>query len=486
MPDTSVVAQFEADESSEPDKPARAVARRSSWQLLGQRDFRLYFIGSLGSNLGTWLQNTVQVLLAYQLTHSVFWVGLVVSAQFAGTLFLSPWAAVLADRMGARRTLVGTQCLSAIIAAAMGLAYRSGLLHEKLLVFGALFLGLAFAVALPVQTALVPTLVSPADTKPAMAMNQVSYNSGRALAPVLAVLVIAYIGPAWIFGINAISFALFAFVVCALKSGSCSPAAKSTLDAQNSRERARFADGMRVVRRRRRLLLLLAIVAAVTLADDPIQVLSPGIAHILHLPGTWAAYFIAALGWGIVLGSLPPVKSRKEIDVRHVSRRAACSLLLLIAFVFLFANAVSPWVTLIAAFAAGVAGLFTNAATLALIVGPHRNAAASIAGLWAIAWAGTKPIASLLDGWLASNLGIRGAVMIMLAPAALLVLGELAISSKRKERIKKWSLSEHGVTSRRYVVRAVCGPVNSTLTLLRWVSPLDEGVRLPSNEQVGS
>jgi MFS family permease len=296
--------------------------------------------------------------------------------------------------------------------------------------------------------------------------------------------VIAIVGPAWIFGINAISFALFAFVLCALKSGFCSSATKSTLYVQDSRERARVADGIRVVRRRRRLLLLLAMVAAVTLADDPIQLLSPGITHILHLPGTWAAYFIAALGWGIVLGSLPPVVNRKELSVRHVSRRAACSLLVLIASVLLFAFAVSPLITLIAAFAAGVAGLFTNTATQALIVGPHRNAAASVAGLWAIAWAGTKPIASLLDGWLASNLGIRGAVVIMLAPAALLVLGELAISSKRKERIKRWSLSRHGVKSQRYVVRAVCGSVISTLALLRWASPLDEGARLPSNEQV--
>jgi MFS family permease len=187
MPDTSVVARPEADGSGDSDKPARAVARRSSWQLLGHRDFRLYFIGSLGSNLGTWLQNTVQVLLAYQFMRSVFWVGHVVSAQFAGTLFLSPWAAVLADRMGVRRTLVGAQCFSAIIAATMGLTCRSGLLHEKLLVLGALFLGLAFALALPVQTALVDTLVSPADAKSAMAMNSVSYNSGRALAPALAV-----------------------------------------------------------------------------------------------------------------------------------------------------------------------------------------------------------------------------------------------------------------------------------------------------------
>ncbi|MGH9827553.1 MAG: hypothetical protein ACREDR_30375, partial [Blastocatellia bacterium] len=36
---------------------------RSSWQILSQHDFRLYFFGSLISNLGTWLQSTAQVLI---------------------------------------------------------------------------------------------------------------------------------------------------------------------------------------------------------------------------------------------------------------------------------------------------------------------------------------------------------------------------------------------------------------------------------------
>lgn len=440
MPDTQGAEPSESDGSGGPGESNRAAARRSSWQLLRQRDFCLYFVGSLGSNVGTWLQNTVQVLLAYQFTHSAFYVGLVVSAQFTGTLFLSPWAAVLADRIGPRRTLVGTQCLSTVIASAMWLACRSHVLHEQFLVIGALGLGLAFAVALPVQTALVPTLVPKADTESAMAMNSVSYNSGRALAPALAVLVIAFVGPAWIFAINSLSFLLFALLLCTLKSTSWT---RSTLDAEDSRGRVRVADGIRVARGSRRLLLLLAIVAAVTLADDPIQVLSPGVTHSLHLGGTWAAYLIAALGWGIVLGSIPPVARRKAADPSHASRRAAWSLLFLALSVIVFALAWWPWLSLLGAFSAGVAGLFTGSATQALIVGTHRKSAASVAGLWAVAWAGTKPIASLGDGWLASHFGILTAVIILVLPAAVLAICELAIRPKRKERIKSWSLHGH-------------------------------------------
>ena len=422
--------------------PPKTVARSSSWQLLGQRDFRLYFAGSLGSNLGTWLQNTVQVVLAYQFTHSAFYVGLVVSAQFAGTLVLSPWAAVLADRIGVRRTLIGTQCFSAFVAVAMGLAYRLGMLNERSLVAGALCLGFAFALALPVQTALVPTLVDPADTKAAMAMNQVSYNTGRALAPALAVLVIAGVGPDLIFALNAVSFAAFALALRRLRRWSVhSPAAHSPGAEHQQPQRARIADGIRAARQQRRLMLLLAIVAAVTLADDPVQVLGPGLAHQFHVPPGWAGYFIAALGWGTVACSLPPAVRRTVSNPSHASHRAAWSLLALAVSVIGFTMGVSAPVSLFFAVATGGAALFTGAATQALIVGPHRKAATSIAGLWAVAWAGTKPIASLLDGWSASHAGIRWTGVILVSPAIALALCELSLPAWVKDPIKKWSLS---------------------------------------------
>lgn len=492
MPDSPVKDRPGADGPSEPEEPASAVAHRSSWQLLRHRDFCLYFVGSLGSNLGTWLQNTVQVLLAYQFTHSAFFVGLVVSAQFAGTLFLSPWAAVLADRIGGRRTLIGTQLFSAVVALAMCLASRSGVLNEQFLVVGALGLGIAFALAIPVQTALVPTLVPEADTESAMAMNSVSYNSGRALAPALAVLVIAFVGPEWIFGINAVSFLLFAFVLCALKSGSCAASAHILSGVQDSRGRAKVADGIRTVRQSRRLLLLLAIVAAVTLADDPIQVLSPGLAHAMHIPGGWAAYFIAALGWGTVLGSLCPATRRKAakrsrtsrrevVGPSLTSRRAAWSLLLLVLSVVVFALAIAPWVSLLAAFAAGAAALFTGAATQALIVGTHRNAAASVAGLWAIAWAGTKPIASLLDGWLASSFGILTAVVILALPATLLALCELGIPADMRESIRTWSLSDYVQANDSELPSSLARVlffIDTVLTRIHWHKLPREGVEL--------
>jgi hypothetical protein len=425
---------------AEPGQPGGGKARHSSWQLLHRRDFRLYFLGSLVSNLGTWLQNTAQVLLAYKLTHSVFTVGLVVCAQFAGTLLLSPLAAVLADRIGSKTTLVGSQGISAAVAGAMAWRSHQHLLGEHSLILGALVLGFAFSLALPVQTALVPTLVESSETEAAMAMNSVSYNFGRALAPVLCVLAIALVGADMIFALNSATFVIFAVILGRLKSGTNH--GPSVHDPQESRRPARIMDGLRTARSHRRILLLLAIVAAVTLADDPILVLGPGLAHTtLHVSGDWAGYFIAALGWGTIAGSLPPTARRNAGNPSRASRRAAWSLLILALSVVVFTAGLSAPISLLAAFAAGGAALFTGAAVQTLIIGPYRKAAASVAGLWAIAWAGTKPVASLLDGWLASHAGFWLAGIVLASPAMALAFCELAIPPMIKQRIKDSSIS---------------------------------------------
>ena len=406
----------------------RASLDRTSWRVLRNSQFKLYFFGSLASNLGSWLQNTAQVLLAYQLTHSVIWVGGVTCAQFAGSLFLGPWAAVLADRVGGRRMLIGTQLFSACVAASMAWLQVMGMLNDRLLIVGALGLGLAFTFALPVQVAMVPRLVPERDTEAALAMNSVSYNAGRAIAPVLCIIVISTIGFGWVFALNAISFLLF----------SVSLAKVQPLTDRKPSGRARARDGFSIARSKPRIWLLLGMVAAVTIADDPVLVLGPALAHkVFGASNDWAGDFLAALGCGTVLGSLVPRKLAGLVDLSRRSKRAALWLLALSGCIFIYIAGISPWVSLVAACGAGAAGLMTGAATQALLMQQAPVSAPSVMALWAVAWAGTKPIASLLDGWLATVFSIQAAGIILIMPALVLAISELYLPRGVKERLKK-------------------------------------------------
>jgi predicted MFS family arabinose efflux permease len=442
------------------EEPTTAKARRSAWRVLRHRDFRWYFLGSLTSNLGTWMQTTAQVVLVYQLTHSVFAVGVVTSAQFAGTLFLGPWAAVVASHIGGKRTLIFTQLASAGVAAVLAALERAGSLDENGLILGALVMGLLFAIALPIQTAMIPRLVpeNQRDAEAAMAMNSVSYNAGRALAPALSVVVIATIGFKWAFALNAISCLVYVLMLARVRPrGSDKPARPADV-----------RDGGRAARKAPRILLLLALVAAVTLADDPVLILGPALAHQLHVSSSWPGYFLSALGLGTVLGSMWPTRAPKSRNESKTSHRAAGWLLFLAAAVVLFSMGIAAWVSLVAAFAAGVAALRTGAVTQTQLLRLRPVYAASVMGLWAICWAGSKPLASFFDGWLASVVPHLWIAAVALAlPAALLAFAEIVLP----KRIKRWIRGQAfrvGITSSPAVVSI----------------PLDD--RQPSPKRLGS
>ncbi|HEX6471472.1 MAG TPA: MFS transporter [Streptosporangiaceae bacterium] len=385
----------------EPDDPLFEESRGSPWQVLSHRDFRIYFAGNVCSNLGTWLQNTAQILLAYRLTGSVLAVGLVSCAQFSSPLVLGPWAGVLADRFDRRRLLITTQVISLVVAAGMAWLEFAGLLDQPLLVAGALAIGTAFTFTLPAVSSIIPTLVPATDVKPAMALNAVSFNVGRASAPVIGVGVITFIGFGWAFALNALSFAILTAALAAIRPR----------PTRRSRQRPRLLDGFRVAARNRRIRLLLVMVATVTIATDPILVLGPAMVRRLGEPDLWTGYFIAALGTGIILGSLLP-------DRAPSLRRAAKYVGALGAAVIVFALAPSAWLGLLAALGAGVAALLAGATTQTLLLaeaGPQH--AGRVMAVWAIAFAGSRPLASLLDGWLAGIRGVTVAGTVLALPA---------------------------------------------------------------------
>jgi MFS family permease len=401
--------------------PPPADSRIASWRVLKHARFRAYLFGSVTSNLGTWLQNTAQMLLIYQLTHSAFAVGAITATQFLGVLVLGPWAGGLADRMGQKRVLIGTQVVSAAVVGILAVLQLSGHLTEEELFSGALATGLALTFALPVQSAMVSALVTEKDIKAALAMNSVSYNVGRTLSPVLYLVVLTSIGAGWAFAFNAISFLVFALTITAVYPRQAVPQVRPPPDWS----------GLRIVVRLPIIMILLAMVAAVTLADDPVQVLGPSLAqHMLRVSSIWPAYFLSALGLGTILGALVPTRPTTP-------RRAAFPLAALAISVVIFAAGLNPWVSLTAAVLAGMTALLTGASAQTMLLKAAGPASATqVMALWAVAWAGTKPIASLADGWLASNLGVLPAAVILAAPAVFVAALEICMRDKRRDRMK--------------------------------------------------
>src|SRR5690606_35578288 len=108
--------------------PARDSRVSPTFASLRYVNYRLWFVGALVANVGTWMQRIAQdwLVLTVLTDDSGVAIGITTALQIAPMLLLSPWAGVLADRLDRRRLLIATQLSQAVLVAALGVLVLSG------------------------------------------------------------------------------------------------------------------------------------------------------------------------------------------------------------------------------------------------------------------------------------------------------------------------------------------------------------------------
>lgn len=193
--------------------PEPAGGLRHSLRALRHRDYAIFWSGAVASNIGNWLASLAVPFVLYQLTHSAFWVGMATLAQFLPGLLLGPVGGSMADRYDHRSVLLLTQAGMAVSALLLWLAWVTD--HRSVLTIMLLVgVGGAFAgVNLPTWQSFVNDLVPRSDLNSAIALNSLQFNMARSIGPAIAGLLLAALGPSWVFLLNVVSFA---FVLAAL------------------------------------------------------------------------------------------------------------------------------------------------------------------------------------------------------------------------------------------------------------------------------
>lgn len=380
--------------------------------------FGAYFAGSSISNIGTWFQNVAQSILIYRMTGSTFLVGVVNSAMFVGLVAFAPWAGPMADSHDRRRLLLLTQAVALCIAASLWLVVVADAENTAFIVGAALMMGTAMAFSVPALQSLVPALVPEGHLSRALSLNAVSFNSARAVGPVLGAMVVAGLGFAWAFFLNAASFLVFvvALLVIRPRGGS----------GERSGSR-RLRDTATMLRQDRRLLGLLAVVALASLTADPINTIGPEFAtRIYGYQDTFTGWMIGAFGVGAVAGAL--VVSRVGLP----SVRFVFSMLITGGSgMVLFGVSEGPVFGLIGLGIAGfgwlAAVMLATTAIHILVADDHRG---RVMAFWSIAFMGVRPVSSLLSGLLTAVGGPRLAALLLALPAVLGALGLVMVRSR--------------------------------------------------------
>jgi MFS family permease len=165
---------------------------------LKHRDFRLYFLGNAFALNGLWMQRLTVGWLAWDMTASPGFVGLVAFLSFAPSMITGPFFGVLVDRMRVKLAALATQGSMLLLSCLLLLSWVTGVISPLILALISFSHGIVASAHNPVRMSLAPRLVPPPAVPSVVALVAINFNMARLTGPALAGWIIA----AW--GIGAV------------------------------------------------------------------------------------------------------------------------------------------------------------------------------------------------------------------------------------------------------------------------------------------
>ena len=387
----------------------------ASFRPLRHRGFALLLSSSLVSNIGTWMQTVAVGALVTERTGQARWTALVAVAAFLPIGLLAPVGGAIADRTDRRRWLLVGNVLEAGLAATLTLLSATGRASPGVVTAVVFAGGCMAALLLPVQQALVPSLVPRDDVLAASSLGMAQYNLGRVAGPALAAVVIALGSFTLAFAVNAASFLAVVAALLVLRVPPRVPAPRVGL-------RRSISEGARVAWADPGCRSAIGLIAVTAFLLSPFIALVPAKAALVTSGGDEATAaatgaLTTAQGVGAVAGALvlAPVAAR-------FGRRRLMVLCLLATAGALGLYAVAPSApSAMAAIAlVGVLyiGVLTGLSTVVLLRAPDRYRA-RISSLFFVALGTIYPLGALVQGLVADRLGLAAATI---GGAALMVL----------------------------------------------------------------
>jgi predicted MFS family arabinose efflux permease len=175
-------------------------------RALSTRNARIFFGASLASWTGLWMHRIAVAWLAWEMTHSALWVGLVAFSDLAPAAVISPIAGAVADRMDRVKLAAISQAVIGLEAATVATLVATGHMRIEFLLLLELVSGTAASFAQPARQTLMSGVVAKSDLPAAVACNSLIFNIARFIGPALAGPVIAAFGVAPAIACNALAY----------------------------------------------------------------------------------------------------------------------------------------------------------------------------------------------------------------------------------------------------------------------------------------
>jgi MFS family permease len=271
---------------------------------LEERQFRLFWTGQATSAVG---DSLVPIAMAFAVLHlggGAAGIGLVLASITLPRVLLLLVGGVWADRLPRQLVMVGADVARGTVNVIFAVLLLTGNAQIWHLVVGAAIIGAASAFFVPATTGLIPETVSPGRLQQANALMSLSRNASQIIGPSVSGLMVATIGSGWVFAIDAVTFAVSALSLLALRL----PGRERS--ARGGGFLAELAGGWHEVASRRWLLASIITFGFSNVGMAPVFVLGPVIAsQKLGGAANWGL-FVTSLGIGGLLGGLLALRWR--------------------------------------------------------------------------------------------------------------------------------------------------------------------------------
>lgn len=372
---------------------------------LRHHNFRLWFTGNVIASTGSWMQRIAQdwLVLTILTRNDAFQVGVVTALQFLPLLLLSPWAGVVADRYDRRRILQATQIVTALLGLVLGVLVLTGtarIWHVHVL---ALVGGVASALDSPARQAFVGELVPAADLPNAVGLNSTAFNSARLLGPAIAGLVIDWVGPGWVFVVNAALFLAPVVTLGIMRAGELQPRRVVP------RRKGQIREGVVYVRHRPDIIMILVLVTVVSGLGLNFQLTSAIMAtEVFDKAAGEYGILGSFMAVGALAGSL--LAARRETPRLRMIVVAAAGFG---AVEILLGLAPSYGFFALLAIPAGLAALtMITAANATIQVTTDEGIRGRVMALYTMIFLGSTPVGSPLIGWVGEVFGARWSILV--------------------------------------------------------------------------
>jgi MFS family permease len=371
-----------------------------TFSALYHRNYRNFWVGQAISTIGGMIQVTALSWYVYHISGSPFLLGLMGVFEFGPVLLLTLFAGVLIERFPKKKILLITQVIFMVQSLALAVLVWFGVTEYWVFAFLALVAGITMSIEQPTRQSYFVELVGKEDLPNAISLNSTTFNLARIIGPLIAGVVMRYLGTAECFLINGLSFIPVLYGITLI-----SVTGKPRKKDEETRMLSEIKDGVLYTVKNEKILPTFLIVFVICIFAMNYNVILPVVAKDV-LMGNENTYstLMSLFGFGALCGALFMGGIGKDIANKNFLVMTALFIGVLQMVMLLFIHSF----IIVAVFLVVLGFLslcFLNRANTRIQLNINEKYRSRVMSIYVLVVTGSTPLGNTVTGWVMDSLG---------------------------------------------------------------------------------